>query len=238
MTVSIEALVAGQAVIARLDASAPGLVTELFLIGSAILDDWQTGQSDVDVLGILARNPTEPERRCLEAALRSEGPKIEAEWFTRAELAIPQSTAVRAVALRTLVQGGLSLRGVVPSQISDNSTLLAELLVANLQTYWFDWIGRARQPFSRFGLSMLGDWAPAWGVLGVARIIYTLRTGDIISKSGAGRWALSQFPEHARILTECIRLRTGDGPKSYVEPLRRKRDALAAMNAMILASRP
>ena len=54
----------------------------------------------------------------------------------------------------------------------------------------------------------------------------------------AGQAVIARLDASARILTECIRLRTGEGPKSYVEPFSRKRDALAAMNAMILASRP
>ena len=34
----------------------------------------------------------------------------------------------------------------------------------------------------------------SWGVLGVTRIARTVATGDIVSKTEAGRWALETYP--------------------------------------------
>jgi hypothetical protein len=103
--------------------------------------------------------------------------------------------------------------------------------LGNMASYWGPWRARhARWPFLA-GIYALGRWAPAWGVLGVARQHYTLATGAITSKTGAGRYALGAFPVcWHRIVAECLRLRSGAaGHNLYRTPLARRREALAFM---------
>jgi hypothetical protein len=78
---------------------------------------------------------------------------------------------------------------------------------------------------------MLGTWAPAWGVLGVSRLHYTLATGEITSKEGAGLHARRTCSARwHRIIDECLRIRRGDRGRSlYLNPLTRRRDALGFM---------
>jgi hypothetical protein len=48
----------------------------------------------------------------------------------------------------------------------------------------------------------------SWGVLGVARLHYTVTTGRIVSKTGAGQYALEAFEGRwTRIVLEALRLR-------------------------------
>lgn len=230
------AVVSAGLVAETVDRSAPGLLIALHLVGSAALGDWWPGQSDLDLLGVLSRRPTPQDQAVLAAALTRSPYKIDAEWVVAADLSAAPATASMAVALRTLALYGQTLRGDKPDIIWDDPLQFETMLRENIATYWARWIKGARQSLSPTGVAMLGRWAPAWGVLGVARIVYTLRTRDITSKSGAGRWSRIEFPDHARIITECLRLRTVEGRKSYLEPFSRKRDALAAMDAMILAS--
>ena len=84
-------------------------------------------------------------------------------------------------------------------------------------------------------VAALGSWAPAWGVLGVSRLHYTLATGEITSKEGAGIYALRTFHRRwRRIVEECLRIRGGgEGRSLYRTPLGRRRDALAYM-AMVI----
>jgi len=71
----------------------------------------------------------------------------------------------------------------------------------NLERYWRPWFRRSSRLPSRPGLACLGSWGPAWGVLGVSRLHYTLATGEIISKEGAGLYALDAFlPQWHRII--------------------------------------
>ena len=49
-------------------------------------------------------------------------------------------------------------------------------------------------------------------MLGAPRLHYTLATGDITSKTGAGRWALEQFPEYGELVGAALAWRaTGEG---------------------------
>lgn len=53
-----------------------------------------------------------------------------------------------------------------------------------------------------------------WGVLGVTRLHYTLATGMVTSKAGAGAYALETFPERwHRILREAVDIRTNQERK-------------------------
>ncbi len=72
------------------------------------------------------------------------------------------------------------------------------------------------------------SWGPAWGVLGVSRLHYTLATGAIASKCGAGEYAREAFdPRWRHIIDECLRIRRGGpGRARYRSPFARRRAAL------------
>jgi hypothetical protein len=72
-------------------------------------------------------------------------------------------------------------------------------------------------------------------VLGVSRIHYTVATGAITSKEGAGRYALATFPERwHRVIGEALRVRRGDRRRSlYWSPFSRQRDVLAFCNMVL-----
>lgn len=84
-------------------------------------------------------------------------------------------------------------------------------------------------------MAALGSWAPAWSVLGVSRLHYTLRTGEITLKSGAGQYALETFRARwHKIIQECLRIRGGqDEPSLYRTPFARRRDAYDYMDMVI-----
>lgn len=68
--------------------------------------------------------------------------------------------------------------------------------------------------------SLLPDFTE-WGVLGVTRLHATITTGTILSKHGAGAYALETFPEQwHRVVHEAMRIREGD---REVSPLYRSR---------------
>jgi hypothetical protein len=63
----------------------------------------------------------------------------------------------------------------------------------------------------------------------VSRLHYTLATGDITSKEGAGQHALRTFPDRwHRLVNESLRIRRAEPRRSlYRSPLTRRRDVLA-----------
>ena len=48
-----------------------------------------------------------------------------------------------------------------------------------------------------------------WAVLGPARLHYTLATGEVTSKSGAGRYAIEHFPAWAELTRRAVDWRNG-----------------------------
>lgn len=224
-----------------LDQAAPGLVAGFHLTGSAVLGDWRAGESDIDFVGVLARPATPEEAARLKAVVAAAprdlgGQKIEGLWLT--DLRAPPAPGVDApVALRTLALHGASIRGAIPPDVWSDPAAVRAALLSNLDDYWTPWLAAARRPLSPRGLAMLGGWAPAWGVLGLARIAYTLRTDDIASKSAAGRWAMAAFPDLWTPVGEALRLRTGVGVPAYRDPFARRREALSAMSVLLAACR-
>ena len=237
-----DAIAAADVFLGLLDAQAPGLVASFHLVGSAVLDDWRPGTSDVDFVGVTSDPLTDPQREAITAAMLAYNrlprrPPIEGEWMTTAQLTQPPATNAGVIALRTLDLHGHAVRGERPPAIWRDEAAARASILENLDTYWTAWLRRARKLLTPLGIMMLDGWAPSWGVLGVARLAYSLETGDIASKTGAGRWALGRFPRHRRILAEALRLRTGEGEPGYRSRFARKREALAAMAEIMAACR-
>ncbi|MES2340618.1 MAG: aminoglycoside adenylyltransferase domain-containing protein [Pseudomonadota bacterium] len=237
-----DAIAAADVFLGLIDAQAPGLVQGFHLVGSAVLDDWRPGASDVDFLAVTAQPLSDLQREAITAALlaynRLPGrPPIEGEWMTAGDLTRPPATNPGVIALRTLDLHGYAVRGARPAEIWRDEAAVRAAILDNLDTYWTAWLRRARRLLTPLGIMMLNGWAPAWGVLGVARLAYSLETGDITSKTGAGRWALERFPKHRRILAEALRLRAGEGEPLYRSRFPRKREALAAMADIMAACR-
>jgi len=105
----------------------------------------------------------------------------------------------------------------------------------NLEEYWRPWHTRFGQLVSRDGWASLGPWATEWGVLGVSRLHYTLVSGQITSKHGAGLYAMRRFPVRChRVIIEALRIRRDDGGRSlYRTPFGRRRDLLACVSMVI-----
>jgi hypothetical protein len=242
MSAPSAAIAAADVFLGLMDAEAPGLVTGFHLVGSAVLDDWRPASSDVDFLGVVARPLTDLDRQAVTQALLAyhklpNRPPIEGEWVTADELSLQPATNAGVIALATLARHGHAVRGDTPGGIWNDPAAIRTSILENLDSYWAPWLVRARRLLTPLGIMMLDGWAPAWGVLGVARLAYTLRTGEITSKTGAGRWALDAYPKHRRILEECLRLRSGEGASLYRSRFPRKREALAAMADIISSCR-
>jgi hypothetical protein len=104
-----------------------------------------------------------------------------------------------------------------------------------LNAYWKPWIAAQRRLVGK-GVMSLGNWAIGWGVLGVARLHYTLTTGQITSKAGAGDYALAAFDAawHT-IIDEALRVHRDEPSTSAYRgrPLRRRRHALRFMTHVL-----
>ena len=238
----------------------PGLVDGLHLIGSAADGDFRPGRSDLDFAAVLSRPASPDDLEALTIIHRLYAsdltfPPLDGIWLTAAELAAGPDSATHGpttqsgdfvgdgrgnrnpVTWLALRQQPLTVLGEPPDRTAlwYDPQRLASWTCENVEDYWAGWLQRASRPLGAAGLAMLGQAAPMWGVLGISRLHFTLATGRIASKSGAGEHAQSVFDQRwQRIIAEALRIRRGTGSPRYRNPLARRREALDFV-AMVIA---
>jgi hypothetical protein len=255
------------------DVEAPGLVEGLYLEGSAALDDYQPVTSDVDFVAVTAAQPPFEILERIHTRLGAhpfEGVYLTWDDLRRnpADLGVrPQAHAgkidaqggVNPITWHTLAHYGVTCRGPKPAELDvwTDPAALAAWTDANLDRYWRRLVTRASHLISPWGLATLGGYGAVWIVTGISRLHYTLATGDITSKTGAGRHALEAFPERwHRVINEALRLREDDTAQPsfgslvsglgehfgtprrslYASPFERRSDVLAFADQAIVAA--
>ncbi|MEY9215410.1 DUF4111 domain-containing protein [Thermobifida halotolerans] len=235
------------------DEEAPGLVEGLYLTGSVALGDFRPHTSDIDFVVVTTARLDDAQRAAMRrvhsrVCARFPRPHFNGIYVTWDDLAVdPQhcgpvasvlggrfraraSADVNPVTWRVLAERGVTVRGPLPVEVDiwDEPGTLRAWSLGNLEEHWRRWRAKAGRLVTPRGLAVLGSLAPSWSVLSVSRLHFTLRTGEITSKSGAGFYALHAFPEHwERIVNECLRIRRDSAlPSLYRNALERRRAAL------------
>jgi Domain of unknown function (DUF4111)/Nucleotidyltransferase domain len=217
------------------DAAAPGLIRALYLTGSIALGDYQPGRSDIDFMAFTSRPCGEADielLRGVHAQLRAptyydgsyviwrDEPEAPADEPVRphlvgGEFRVANDSALTPSTWTEFAKYAIAVRGPAAGSIgvSVSRERLNEWNLGNLNGYWLNLANRAAAYY--------GDKDPAateeaefvcWGTLGAARLHYTLATGDITSKTGAGRYALEHFPDYADLISAALTWRaTGEG---------------------------
>ena len=242
------------------DGEAPGLVEGLYLSGSVALGNFRARMSDIDFVAVTAA-PTNTsalaalERAHLRVRRYRRRPFFDGVYATWDELAHNPAAATRGpfahegrfhyradtapspVDWHTVARYGVACRGPVPQSIDiwADQDVLISWTVRNLDDYWRPMRELCSKLPSLGGLFALRDHTVQEGVLGVTRLHYTIATGDITSKQGAGLYALETFPNTwHQLVNECLRIRRGgEGRSLYWEPLSRRREGLAYMDMVI-----
>lgn len=145
---------------------------------------------------------------------------------------------INPVTFCELARHGIAVRGRQPAQLDvwHDPAALRAFTADNLRSYWRPAWRTGRRPSPLWFAVGLTGWYPVWTVLGVTRLHYTLATGEMTSKCGAGRYAREAFdPRWHRILDESLALRSGgaEGARGYRNPVSRRRDTLAYLDATI-----
>jgi hypothetical protein len=212
-----------------IDASAPGLVTGLYLRGSLAFGEYFAGQSDVDFTAVLAERPSADQLDALAAAhgaVHESYPQPHFDGFhlVPADLASPAEACpdlpcmfdgsfrpaercdVNPVSWHELARRAIVIRGpaLTEADVWTDDDALQAYSHGNLTSYW---AGVGEQLRARPDAAAAPR-AAAWCVLGVSRLHHLLATGALTSKSGAGRYALSAFgPRWQPIVREALRAR-------------------------------
>ena len=266
------------------DAEAAGLLEGLYLVGSVALGVFRPHTSDIDFVAVTATRPDTAALAVLEQVhtrLRKRWPRpfFDGCYLTWGELGqgpaqarpAPHShdghfhahstSAPDPVTWHTVARHGVACRGAAPTKVDiwADPQALAAWALGNLDSYWRRLLDGASQLHSRWGLATLTPYATVWVVTGVSRLHYTLATGEITSKEGAGGYALATFPQRwHRVAREALRIRRGDragpgvasavtarvgetlrlrgggGRSLYWTPLARRRDVLAFGDMVII----
>lgn len=242
-----------EAFLREVDEELPGLVEGLYLTGSVALGDFRPHTSDINFVVVTTERLTPAQHsavRRVHARLRSSfsRPHFNGIYVTWDDLATdPQqcgpvasvlggrfrfraSAEVNPVTWRVLAGHGVAIRGPLPDDVDiwDEPSMLRTWSLGSLEEHWRRWRAKAGHLITPRGLAVLGSLVPSWSVLSVTRLHFTLRTGEVTSKSGAGFYALHAFPERwERIVNECLRIRRNATlPSLYRNVLERRRAAL------------
>jgi hypothetical protein len=216
------------------DELAPGAIEGLYVVGSVALDDWTT-RSDIDVVAVVA-DPSEPELAdALAAAHERVRARVEVAvdgpYVAWGDLVVPamavqrpwvldgafhvdgESFEINPVTWFALARYGVALRGAEPATIGV-ATDLAERrawVAENVRTYWSGVGERLAAGVAETDEATFGGEVLEWVALGVSRMLFTFETGDVTSKSGAGRWAIRRAPDYARMLERAVEVRAEPG---------------------------
>jgi Domain of unknown function (DUF4111)/Nucleotidyltransferase domain len=246
------------AYLALVDEAFPGRIEGLYLVGSVALDDFHPDRSDIDFVAVTAEPLAAGDLTALASVHEVLTAQVRRPWFSGVYVTWdglagdPRCLEDVAAHLEGSFQatGGFDANPVqwltlrthpVAVRGPDNPTVwtdpdgVRDWTLGNLTSYWQPWVARQRSLVR--GSMMLSDWAVGWGVLGVPRLHFTLSTGEVTSKAGAGDYALATFEERwSPIVTEALRLRRGADDQSEAyrrRPLARRRDALDFMTHVL-----
>jgi hypothetical protein len=216
------------------DEAAPGTIEGLYVVGSVALGDW-TGHSDIDVVAVVA-DPSDTDladdlARAHDLVGARIDRSIDGPYVAWGDLVVPamavhrpwvldgefhvdgESFEINPVVWYTLATYGIAVRGDDPRAlgVSHDVEERRTWVAGNLDTYWRGVgdalaAGLADSPETEWGGEIL-----EWVALGVARMLYTFETGDVTSKSGAGRWAAARIPQHAELFDNAVEVRAAPG---------------------------
>jgi hypothetical protein len=245
----------------RLEERLPGLVTGLYLHGSLGFGEF-FDSSDIDFAATASRRPDVADVATLRAvhaelAAVHPGTNFDGFYVLASDLASPPGSCPAVpgtsaglfsvsnhpdIILATwheLARHGITDFGPDLStlDIHTDDTALRAYTLEHLSTYWR---GQVESMAVHPQESAVPD-ATAWGVLGTARLRYRLETGEMASKSTAGRHAIEHLdPRWRPNLEEALAIREGRGSTANYadDPQRRRQDTMAFMSAVIHEADP
>ncbi|MEM9041503.1 MAG: aminoglycoside adenylyltransferase domain-containing protein [Actinomycetota bacterium] len=230
--------------LARHDELVPGLIDGLYVVGSAALGDWRPG-SDVDVIAFTSREVVADDVVALTSAHETaatdnpgvdvDGPRLEWTDVTTGpqRLVRPWSLAdefhhddqcfeCHPVTWRTLARHGVVVRGpaVAELEVFDDDSAVCDFVRENTNSYWRGVADQIEQALAtspdrdEFDASTV-----SWCALGIARMLVTARTGDVVSKTEAGRRTIDQFATDRALLERAIDIRHGQSTNPVDRPM-------------------
>jgi hypothetical protein len=239
------------------DDALPGHIDGLYLVGSLALDDYKSGQSDIDFIAATPNRLVSGELETLQrihATLQTEHPwpwfsgiyvtwtdlsanpvrASEVPFHLEGEFGASGGFDANPAVWLTLRKYPVALRGPASPSVWHDDAAMRRWTLDNLNSYWQGVVEQSRSIEGPGpGAVVAIDQALAWCVPGVARMHFTIATGDVTSKSGACRYVLSTLPERwHQVAREALTLRNGE-PRQSGNRLSRRQDVLDFMQFVI-----
>lgn len=236
------------AYLAAIDAASPGLVEGAHVVGSAVLDDFRPGVSDLNFVAVTATALSKEAATTVEevhrrlASARASVP-LDGIYVNRDELGDLSKRAVQGPHVRAgkFVREGT--HGRTPTDLHVLATCSETLrglpvrdlsLRSSIQDLDADAVASTREAVRAAATKLHTPEAVSSLVLGVTRRHYVLVTGRLTSKSQAGLYGLVSFPGRFRgIIEEALRIRREPHrSSSYNDAASRDREALEYVRAV------
>jgi hypothetical protein len=227
-----------------------GMVKGVYLTGSIALNDFHPAKSDIDFVILCHQMPGAGLQEQLERVHRNlerkfKQPNFNGTYLTEESLDSQQGhrattlhwhegrmqiapLEMAPVTLLELKTTALTVLGPpardLPATLHPGD--VQQFLYENINTYWKGWITKHSALQQRQLLLLLVPRLTEWVVLGMARQLYTLLTGKIASKTGAGFYCLDHLPPaYHLIVQQAINIRKDTAkhllqvkPAYYVAP--------------------
>lgn len=202
----------------QLQQQLPQLIQGIYVTGSLALNDFYPTKSDIDFVVLCDHLPEKKEASLLNIhrliAKVYPFPPLSGSYVTIKNFL--STTSEVSITLNfhegSLRHGKFEMAPVVIAELKSeaitvsgpeaaslniplNQHQLKEFLHHNINSYWRNWIDRHSRLSKRKILLILFPRLTEWGILGVARQLYTLHTGKIVSKTEAGLYCLKELPE-------------------------------------------
>ena len=246
-----------------IESGLPDFLEAYYIYGSVSFGAFDYGKSDIDFIAVMKRKATETDIDILKKIHGDmqrkfhktilDGMYLQKEDIeSLSEGEIPclrfndgafkgfKTFDTNSVDAFELKKYGITVKGqeIGNLKYTVDFDVLISKMKDNLNTYWLKWANACRRfPSIGYIASLTSLKSIEWGVLGVSRLYYTFRKRDIVSKAGAGEYALKTVPQKwHKIIREAMRLR-GNNKKSYYHSIfERRKDALGYIDYIIQES--
>jgi hypothetical protein len=237
-----------------LEQYAPQCVAAFYVHGSLALGAYEEGRSDIDFIAFLNKEAGDETFKALAQVhhhLLAEFPHspLEGSYLQWHDLGRPLQQIppypcyhdgrmyraarhdINPVTWWMLRQRAIVIFGPAPDTLDFRAEWdsVHAYMLANLNHYWASYTTRP----PRMAMQ-LRDGGIHWTVLGICRLYYGLREGNMISKRQAGEYALAQTPaEWHPLIQEALNLRAGIKTRHYRSRLGRARACIAFVKYII-----
>lgn len=228
-----------------------------YLTGSVPLLDFHNKKSDVDFVAVMKQPPDKRMLEQLEEIHEDMAgrfkPHFSGYYLTEMQLQMPHvintdcpasldgkfvrkaDFELSRIKLYELKHASLRIAGPDVEELGIRVRVeeVRRQLYENINSYWAGWIDSHSFPMPKSLLLLCVPRLTEWGILGVARQLYTLQTGSIVSKADAGFNIMHHLPEnHRRAVKQAVAIRQKNKTE-FRFSIRRYRRTIKAMKYIV-----